>query len=106
MSADVNALRARVAELRGPGVAKAQSSAKLSSKLRAAFAMRAALEALAWSKNYAAKFLGVDESVIRSWLEAEKQPTWIPLALPQVGQIAYFEALLESIPSARTGTDG
>jgi len=103
--ASLHDLRSRVAALQGPGIASAKASAKLSSKLRAAAAMRFALNELRWSMRQAATFVGVDESVIREWLDAGNQPAWIPLALPRDGQVEYFARLLDELPpESRTGT--
>lgn len=101
-------LRARIAELRGPGIVAAHSCLKESRKLRAATALAHALSVLHWSMNRTAAHLGVNESVVRSWLEAHMQPAWIPLALPREGYLAFLEALLGDVPpeSERTGTDG
>ncbi len=101
-------LRARVADLRGPGIVSARAYLKESRKLRAATALAQALSVLHWSMNRAAAHLGVNESVLRSWLEAHSQPAWIPLALPRDGYLAYLEALLGDVPpeSVRDGTNG
>lgn len=102
----IDELRARVAALRGPGIVAARASVKESRKLRAATALAHALSELHWSMNRAAAHLGVNESVVRSWLDAHMQPAWIPLALPRDGYVAYLEALLNEVPpESRTGTD-
>jgi hypothetical protein len=103
--ANVHDLRQRISNLQGPGVASAKSSAKLSSKLRAASAMRYALDVLRWSQRHAAAHLGVTERVVREWVEAGQQPAWIPLALPSAGQVEYFARLLDEVPpESKTGT--
>lgn len=96
----------RLAAERGPGIARAHAAVKLSSKLRAATALRAALVELRWSQREAANYLDVDEKVIREWLDAGQQPAWIPLALPRSGYMAFLEKLYgEAPPPSRTGTD-
>jgi hypothetical protein len=105
--ADERSFAARLAAERGPGIARAHASTKLSSKLRAASALRFALTDLRWTQRGAADYLGVDEKVIREWLDAGQQPAWIPLALPRRGYTAYLEKLFEEAPPpSMTGTDG
>lgn len=100
----VHDLRGKIAALQGPGIASAKSGMRLSSKLRAASALRYAIDSLRWSQRQAATYLGVNERVIREWLEAGQQPAWIPLALPSAGQVEYFARLLDEVPPERTGT--
>lgn len=104
----VHDLRDRLAELRGPSVAKALSSARDNRKARAAMALAHALSVLRWSRRQCAEYVGVDERIIRQWLDAYQQPAWIPLALPRDGYLAYLEALLGDVPpeSYRDGTHG
>jgi hypothetical protein len=100
-------LRSRVAALRSPGIAQAQSCLKESRKLHAAAAFAHALSVLRWSQRQCATYIGKDESVIRSWIDAHQQPAWIPLALPRDGYLAFLEALLGDVPpESKTGTDG
>lgn len=102
-TANETRLAAAFAAERGPGIRQAQASAKTCSKLRAATAFRSALHALRWSQRRAATWVGVDERIIRDWLEAGQQPAWIPLALPREGYMVYLETLFGEAP--RTGTD-
>lgn len=105
MSRSAADLAAELAALRGPGIARVHASARSASKFRAAFAFGEALRVLGWSNSRAARHVGVDESTIRYWLDASKQPAWIPLALPRDGYLAFLDALLRDAPP-RTGTDG
>ena len=91
-------LRSRVAALRGPGIVQAQASVRSLGKHRASAAMAIALAEMHWSRRDAARHLGVDERVIRDWLDGNRQPAWIPLALPRDGYLAYLDALLGDLP--------
>jgi len=99
-------LRDRIATLRGPSVAKCQASLRSSRKARAGLALVHALSVLRWSRREAARHVGVDERVVRDWIEGSRQPAWIPLALPRDGYLAYLDSLLGDVPpESRTGTE-
>lgn len=99
-------LRAELAEKSQPRLAKCLPSRRTLGEERAAHAFRAALQACGLSQRAAARWLLVDERIVRDWLHgARALPAWAHHALPREGQIAYLQVAANDVPERDDADD-
>lgn len=106
MSDPAKSLRDRLDELSRPRLAKCLPSRRERGEERAAECFGGALHACGLSQRAAARWLLVDERIVRDWIHgARALPAWAVLALPRDGQIAFLQLAANDLPETDESDD-
>lgn len=100
------ALQEKLQSLSRPRLAKCLPSRRERGEERAAACFAGALHACGLSQRAAARWLLVDERIVRDWAHgARAVPGWAVLALPRDGQIAFLQLAANDIPESDESDD-